>query len=53
MNHYLLWIGSAVLATTLIFGMANSANSETSNKPKLFPQLTMYQLNDQQRPLGE
>jgi 4-carboxymuconolactone decarboxylase len=53
MNHYLLWIGSAVLATTLILGMTNSANSETSNKPKRFPQLTMDQLNDQQRPLGE
>jgi len=53
MNRNVLWIGSVVLAATIGFGVANFANSQTGEKPKRFPQLTMDQLNDQQRPLGE
>jgi len=53
MNRYLLRIGSVVLAAVVGFGAANFVNSQTGDKPKRFPQLTMDQLNDQQRPLGE
>ena len=53
MNRYVLWIGSVVLAAALGFGAANFANCQTGDKTKRFPQLTMDQLNDQQRPLGE
>ena len=53
MNRNALWIGSVVLAAAIGFGVANVANSQTGEKPKRFPQLTMDQLNDQQRPLGE
>ena len=53
MNRYLLRIGSVVLAAVVGFGAANFVNSQTGDKPKRFPQLTMEQLNDQQRPLAE
>jgi len=53
MNRYVLWIGSVVLAAALGFSAANFANCQTGDKTKRFPQLTMDQLNDQQRPLGE
>lgn len=53
MNRNVLWIGSVVLAAVLSFGAANFANSQTGDRPKRFPQLTIDQLNDQQRPLGE
>jgi 4-carboxymuconolactone decarboxylase len=53
MKRNALWIGSVVLAAAIAFGVANFANSQTDEKLKRFPQLTMDQLNDQQRPLGE
>jgi 4-carboxymuconolactone decarboxylase len=53
MNRNALWIGSVVLAAAIGFSVANFANSQTGEKPKRFPQLTMDQLNEQQRPLGE
>jgi 4-carboxymuconolactone decarboxylase len=53
MKRNALWIGSVVLAAAIVFGAANFVNSQMGEKPKRFPQLTMDQLNDQQRPLGE
>jgi 4-carboxymuconolactone decarboxylase len=53
MEPHALWIGSVVLAVVVGFCAANFANSQTGEKAKRFPQLTMDQLNDRQRPLGE
>jgi 4-carboxymuconolactone decarboxylase len=53
MKYNTLWIGSVVIAVVVGFCAANYANSQTGGKAKRFPQLTMDQLNDQQRPLGE
>jgi 4-carboxymuconolactone decarboxylase len=53
MNRYLLRIGCLALAAMLGFGAASFVNSQTGDKAKRFPQLTLDQLNEQQRPLGE
>lgn len=41
MKHHALWLGSVVLAVLVGFCAANFANSQTGDKPKRFPQLTM------------
>ncbi len=53
MKRPLLAIASLVVAAALSFGAAAPVYAQAPDKPKRFPQLTLDQLNDQQRPLGE
>jgi 4-carboxymuconolactone decarboxylase len=41
------------LITSVVLALAAPASAEPEAKPRRFPQLTLDQLNDQQRPLGE
>jgi len=53
MRRYMLRISCLALAAALGFGTTNFVYAQEAGKPLRFPQLTMDQLNDQQRPLAE
>jgi 4-carboxymuconolactone decarboxylase len=53
MRESLIAIGGLIAAMPLCWIAANTASSQAIGKEPRFPQLTLEQLNDQQRPLGE
>ena len=53
MRQILIAAGCLMLAAPLGWIAANTASSSARGKEPRFPQLTLEQLSDQQRPLGE
>ena len=53
MRQMLIAAGCLMAAVPLGWIAANTASSPARSKEPRFPQLTLEQLNDQQRPLGE
>ena len=53
MRQMLIAAGCLIATMPLGWMAANTASSPAKGKEPRFPQLTLEQLNDQQRPLGE
>ena len=53
MRQTLIAAGCLIAAMPLGWIAANTASSPAKGKEPRFPQLTLEQLNDQERPLGE
>ena len=53
MRQLLIVGGCLIAAIPLCWIAANTASSPAKGREPRFPQLTLEQLNDQQRPLGE
>ena len=53
MRQMLIAVGCLIATMPLGWMAANTASSPAKGKEPRFPQLTLEQLNDEQRPLGE